>query len=480
MKQNELIDLANTPLEERRYCHILEHSASSISFVVDKNLTPPDFHLDQKNANDIIDYWLDSEQIPMEVANVITSSLSSKESYCYLGKDTLFQCILSCYARHRPLTLSPDVVWIVIIQAIGRHINSNPEKYRNIFVAHKGKKEIEVESPTDILSEQTDWLTLLNSMYGKIRENTSDEILSNLCCNFSTSSDNERIASTITIMDTVKSYFTYSICYMICGIPKITLTGSKEDWVNLLKKCRILNKVGLSWWYRWLKPILNEFARTAEGFPYTKFWKSIVRRNITEDYKEGGGCIPDYTTIDGWFLALFPYGNHLYKRNLAQTDTGAKMAKEMLRVGFKYKRVYPTFTEVFPMELWAGVIAIKENNDDYGLTPEIGWFVRQADEEKENIARLIEQDNRKGEISLQEDELSEILCKLPSINTLRVVFENKITLPEWFFTLKVNELILQGDELSAELRTRIKETFKEYHILPEEWDNNDEEDEWNE
>jgi Domain of unknown function (DUF4419) len=48
------------------------------------------------------------------------------------------------FAEHYPLKLTPDVIWLVILQGVATHINSDPERYRSVLVAHEGKKKLDV------------------------------------------------------------------------------------------------------------------------------------------------------------------------------------------------------------------------------------------------------------------------------------------------------------------------------------------------
>ena len=61
------------------------------------------------------------------------------------------------------------------------------------------------------------------------------DIKSLLECDFSTTTKNSLTASRIVLLDMVKAYFSYKLCTM-CGIPKITLEGTLEDWEHLQEK----------------------------------------------------------------------------------------------------------------------------------------------------------------------------------------------------------------------------------------------------
>src|SRR4051812_10908577 len=49
------------------------------------------------------------------------------------------------FSQHRPLVLSPDMIWVAIVQGFARHVNEHAERLRDRFVGHSGKLEICVE-----------------------------------------------------------------------------------------------------------------------------------------------------------------------------------------------------------------------------------------------------------------------------------------------------------------------------------------------
>ena len=50
------------------------------------------------------------------------------------------------YADHRPLVLSPDMIWTLIAQGVSIHTNQHSKKLLPKIVAHEGKKEISIQT----------------------------------------------------------------------------------------------------------------------------------------------------------------------------------------------------------------------------------------------------------------------------------------------------------------------------------------------
>jgi hypothetical protein len=64
----------------------------------------------------------------------------------YGGTNGFLRTILYAWQHHLPLVLTPDHIWLLIVQAVSRHINTNSEALRHRFVAHEGQKVIHIKS----------------------------------------------------------------------------------------------------------------------------------------------------------------------------------------------------------------------------------------------------------------------------------------------------------------------------------------------
>ena len=462
MKQKDIIALAAKETSAIRECPILEQCGGKITFSVDEGLKKPSYHLEVISGKDVVKNILWSEQIDESLHNVVSSSFAGK-NLSWERSDVLFGCFLQCYAEHRPIVISPDMIWLVINQQLAKHIANNAEKFRSLIVSHEGKLEITIESDTDILTENTDWSKILEGFYSQIDSKTLDSIAKDFVADFSTTGADERIASVVTLMKGVESYFKYTVHHLICGIPSVTLTGTPEDWKKLLKKCDILKKFGLSTWYQWLNPILTEFIRAAEGHPHLAFWKNTVQSGRDEDFSLGGGCIPDSHVVDGWCVALFLYDEDDEILSFTKAYKDASMANEMTRVNFNYEREYPDGNkETFPMELWSGMVGVSEDKKTYALTPQIGWFVRKSDEQAESIDRL-RQANEQNALNLEVDEVPAELNSLETIKRLTLQFRGEVSIPDWLLTKNIQYLEIQG-KVSDNERERLEAVIPEVKI----------------
>ena len=70
--------------------------------------------------------------------------LDGKRIFSYKNHPA-YQGFLDAYKNHRPITISPDIVWLLIVQRFSYHVAANAEKLRSMFDNFQGKKELKVE-----------------------------------------------------------------------------------------------------------------------------------------------------------------------------------------------------------------------------------------------------------------------------------------------------------------------------------------------
>ena len=361
----------------------------SSEFVVDKDLPAPKTIIPAYDDQWVAKKIIGTAGIPDELQRVVKTSFEGQRMG-YMGKDNFFKCFVQAYADHRPLVLSPDVVWLIISQGFSRYVNAHTEEMRGLLVYHEGKKDLVVNSNNDVLSPNADWELLLNDFSAGIAENTKGELADLMRADFTTTGITERIASQISLMDVVKEYFNFLNVAISCGIPSITLKGSPDDWQKVLDKARCLKKYDLEKWARDLEVILEEFVKASKGRANQKFWQNIVKKRRVDQLQADRGCLPNLkntTKLDGWFLKFFPNAEGETSDSVLWNTS---MPEEMVRVPFKQVYIHPVTGEVVntvPMELWAGFVGVEEDPKTRSLMPKIGWLARIADEQAEEAAR---------------------------------------------------------------------------------------------
>lgn len=318
---------------------------------------------------------------------VIKSSIDG-DSLIFFGTNSFFKGMINAYASHRAVVLSPDVIWLLISQGFAVHVNNNSEQLRDKIVYHKGKKTLEVESPYHLLYEtdKVDWESIFNEFEKQIKSNIKNQIADIITADFSTTGMTEKIASQITLMESVKSYFEYKVVTLGCGIPDITLMGTPEDWRKVREKAQSLKGYGLDWWINQLDPILKHFVDASQGIVDKEFWMEMV--GSTKFRKTSCGMPTNETELkfDGWFTSFYPY-NAFGDRIMSHLTYNSRLLPEVVETPFIYEiRDFDgTVIAKYDILLYAGIIGLSEDSVNGALKPEIGWMVRciMPDEERD-------------------------------------------------------------------------------------------------
>jgi hypothetical protein len=222
-----------------------------------------------------------------------SSSISSQVAKRQTFLHPLIQAVHIAFSEHRPLSISPDCIWLTIVQGFGHHVQENAEALRSRIVRHDGKKELWVK--TESLNPSL-WPSFISEFSAQIKENSDPVLHETLLCEFSTTTPTIRTACEVALMDTYQRYFDYAMM-CVCGIPKITLEGTPDDWQRMRDRIEVLATYDLDWWTSRLAPILDQFIATAKGSPDRAFWQAI--------YKPQKFYVTEMAT--GWIADLFPY-----------------------------------------------------------------------------------------------------------------------------------------------------------------------------
>ncbi len=252
-------------------------------------------------------------------------------------------CVHECFFSHYPLRITPDTIWITILQGLAIHVDKNHEKLRHCFVNFNGKEEIRIFRP-DITVEQIKhsidtqtngtipWHETIDQFTDGVKQRVKSEVHPLIECTFSTSTLADRISKHVALLEITKHYFEL-VMECGCGIPWIELLGTPEDWQLLYTKAsNELSKYDLDWWLKGLLPVLQEFVNSSQGKVNLKFWRAVV-------YMTGGSGMRG-DPITGWLQALFPYlssgeGDGKYYKNkcLMKWKEDSKCTAKISRYG---------------------------------------------------------------------------------------------------------------------------------------------------
>jgi hypothetical protein len=299
------------------------------------------------------------------------------------------------FTDHRPLCLSPDMVWLLICQGVANHVNANAESLRPRLVAHPGKATIVVRRDDFVKgSPENPWAEVFGEFAAAVRDHigpSHDLFLPR----FSTTGPVERAAAQVVLLDAVQSYFSYE-CHSLCGIPAVTLEGTPADWQAVADGAAAFAEFGLGWWTTPLQRVLRQFVAAAQGSADPAFWRSIYKEN-----DQSGGPV-----ITGWITAFFPYvkdgwsgratrrcpwfpadaaGDSGLLEQILYPDPGRSegFARGLTTEAFPGGLAGAPFLWKFPytefaMEFLGGFVGVAQGPDSLCLRPEVGWAVREA------------------------------------------------------------------------------------------------------
>jgi hypothetical protein len=57
----------------------------------------------------------------------------------------LVQGYIKAFRERRPIIISPDVIWLLVVQGLTRYVAANAETLRSMFVQFEGKKKLTVK-----------------------------------------------------------------------------------------------------------------------------------------------------------------------------------------------------------------------------------------------------------------------------------------------------------------------------------------------
>lgn len=338
-------------------------------------------------------------------ASSIANELYVSQNVIVVGSNQFLAMLEIAFNNHKPVTISPDAIWLLICQSFAEHIKLYPDIIKREFNIDK-KLSINVDCPNFVKGEDNPWEEVFPQFTEGINEVMGEDLYSNLVLNFTTSTKKEIAAFEIAFLDTLSNHFTYSMT-TVCGIPEIKLTGTSEDYNKILIVLEALKKYDLAWWIDNIIPHVAKIKKAIEGEEDRKFWTSIFKRNnmsgdnyitgwicdffpyVTQYLREKGGVISynekgfskedvvrtinvdsnheGYNEHEVKVRNPRLFNNKIPKLELSDFPLGKSI------VNFKWQY----YGQELDMNFVAGFIGIKENKEDNFLSAEINWIIEE-------------------------------------------------------------------------------------------------------
>ncbi|MCB0705133.1 MAG: DUF4419 domain-containing protein [Saprospiraceae bacterium] len=372
----------------------------------------------QKVANFFVDLGTEDEFWTGEKREKPKARLEAyaREDYGLIsghGQHPLVLAIQMAYAEHRPLSLSPDDMWLLILQGFATHVDLNGEALRDHFVSHEGRKVLYIQRDDYVRGDSLfPWPEVFSAFGDQISQHTNTDLAAMARERFSTTGPVEQAAFEVALMDAMSTYFMY-VMSVSCGIPEITLEGTPEDWEALEERTAYLGQFELSWWTDRLAPILKEFTAASKGQVDKTFWQDIFQ------LRSGNIVCGTVPFITGWILQFFPYYEDVpnpWVTNPVAVDSFFQAVDKAMEKAdgsswFSREKSTPAETidyvvplpgsyglpaldlSVLPLgisgadllvdyngtqlayELKAGFVGVRQDHNTFALSPEISWLI---------------------------------------------------------------------------------------------------------
>lgn len=207
----------------------------------------------------------------------------------------LIQYIYIAWAKELGVILSPDMLFFTIISEFQCEIFHNPETYRKLFTDSQTKKMIIINALTvDSLMSVLSNLAPNHELFDLVTKTT-----------FSTAPAFFDKIMGITFADMASPFYEY--CMTRCGIPKISIEGTREDWNKLsisIEKLQTILKNMSNKMDKYLETVIQTIKNIINATfvnPDIQFLKNIF------NYRKNPICFSGHSPVvtKGWIRNFY-------------------------------------------------------------------------------------------------------------------------------------------------------------------------------
>ena len=303
---------------------------------------------------------------------------TNEKSFFNYKRSSLIQGLILAYKNHYPITVTPDMIWILFLQGFSRFMEKYHDSVREEFVSFSGKKDLNIErlELTPYTATKEDWDGIMKEFVEKISEHIGQETIDNLECNFSTTTQVAQVTSQVSIMSAMKQYFNYKLKMEGCGISSINLEGSMEDWEKIKKKLEFLSTKKLNCWTKKLIPIIDKILETKNYYNYNgqlseeliDFWKGMIR-------VKGKGGLYDPHIINGWIVKFIPILSNK-KLEIYDEINEKEIPNQIIRCPMELTCLLSKRKKIeYSCSLFSGFYGMTQDKETFNVRPVIGYVI---------------------------------------------------------------------------------------------------------
>ena len=319
----------------------------------------------------------------------------------------------TAFLEHYPFVLTPDILWMLILQGFSHHVRNNAKKLKNKFVKKSTEKIVITQRANGDKNinkvSSGRWGDIFSDFVEQSKEYIDGTVLHLFTPYFSTTTEEIEYACKLNTISIVSPYIKFVKKFErrmkgACGFPYIKLQGTLQDYKQLKIKVQGLKGYSIDDWIEKLLPIIDKIIETKKGNIDRKFWDNMItnqEREYTVFLSKGvSDAHPIRQTckeikIFGWIFEFFPFkvSVELYPRSkedplyneqpyatkekLIRNDIKKyydpnfnDLPEEMINIDSTYRDISGNTAELGIKTGFLGYSIDK----DHAFKPEIGWY----------------------------------------------------------------------------------------------------------
>ncbi|CAK7203722.1 hypothetical protein SEUCBS139899_006468 [Sporothrix eucalyptigena] len=238
-------------------------------------LTPYDFYT-QSAANEF-----GNRSVDIFMSNRDNIDYFVQDSYRVLpSADSVVRGALQAWGEHLHLVLQPDEVWLTILSQVNFYVNAHPaEAAARAYDLRPNETVVDAYYP--------DWYTFMASLYAAVTSRVRADWLQHqwISPNFTTSTNEHVMVAHILMLAQTRQFVRkpppQTGAALLCGLPSVTLLGTRQDWAILQWRVEQLPIFGIeaAAYGTRLLPVVRRFVETfdkPDDPAILAFWNSIV------------------------------------------------------------------------------------------------------------------------------------------------------------------------------------------------------------
>lgn len=278
---------------------------------------------------------------PTEDLEKIESSIEKDLIY----HDGFLHYLAKAWENHYSIVIKPDNIWHTILSELVTFIHDNPKQYSHLFTNNPDNKQLILVGTSNVTKLPLE----------EIKKELMRIIPIDSKCflpEFSTSSEESKMAMIAAFADMVSPYYSYGT--FMCGFPSVQVDGEMSDWEKIKTSLNDLSlifkdsKEIVEYLTRCTTVVKDVLASLIQTDQSNDFWKKMVKLK-----RCGSG---HQFEMDGWILNL------LRKNETVQLEGLPSHISKVEYKNFETKREFIVFYGLFSSKIENGFLIPQYNH----------------------------------------------------------------------------------------------------------------------